>query len=203
MVSLGIDVRRQLKKALVFGGILLVANVVFYTLAVRPRVAEYHDLQGTRQRFLRELATAEKSEKTLADFYARLTATKTNTDDFYAKVLRTKQENLIDVQQELNEIGKEFQIDPDTVSYANTDMPDDGLERFQLSVLLEGDYSDLRKFIARVENSEMFFVVESVSLTGTKEGGMQLQMNVNISTYFDAPWLKDLKKPSRTGRRRA
>ncbi len=202
MFSLAFDVRRQLKKVLVFGGILLAANIAFYSIAVRPRVLEYRDLQGTRQRFLRELGTAEKSEKALSDFYARLTATKANTDDFYAKVLRTKQENMIHVQQELNEIGKEFQIDPDTVSYSNTDMPEDGLERFELSVLLEGDYSDLRKFIARVENSEMFLVVESISLTGTKEGGLQLQMNVNISTYFDAPWLKDMKKQARTGRRR-
>lgn len=188
--------------ALITGGILLAADVAVYALVVRPRIAEYNDLAGTRERFTRDLANAEKTQKTLDAYVERLNSTKTNATDFLQKVLRTKQENLVDVQREINEIGREFRIDPDTVSYGSTELAEDGLERFNISVLLEGDYTDLRKFIARVENSEKFLVIESVTLQGTKEGGLLLSMNIVISTYFDAPWLKDTKKGAARGRRR-
>jgi len=197
-----IDVRRTLKPALIAGAVLLAANALVYAFLVRPRVLEYRDLSGTQEQFLHQLNQAEASHRKLADFYSRLSATKANTEDFYKKILRTKQENLIEVQREVNEIGSEFGIDPDTVSYASQDLPADGLERFSISLLLEGDYAALRKLIARVESSESFLIVDSISLTGTREGGLQLQMAINISTYFDAPWLKEADRRSRTSPRR-
>ena len=165
---------------------------------VRPRIVSYKDLEGSRERFTIELSSAEKTERSLADFYERLNATKANTDDFYKKVLGTKQYNMIAVQRELIEIGNEFRIDPGTVSFSNVDIPEDGLEKFMISLVLEGDYSDLRKFLSRLENSRSFLIVDGISLQGTKEGGLQLLMSINLSTYFDAPWLKGAtKRPAR------
>jgi hypothetical protein len=143
---------------------------------------------------MRELTNAERTQKLLSDFYGKMTATETNTENFYKKVLGTKQERLIQIQQEITEIGAEFGISPEAVSYSNTDRDEDGLEMFTIQVHLEGDYSDLRSFIAKIENSKSFLIVDSIGLQGTKEGGLQLQLNINLTTYFDAPWLKDLKK---------
>src|SRR5262245_26349902 len=196
------DLRQLRKTALLAGSALLLLNAAFYALAVHPRIRDYRDLSGAKQKFATELASAEMTHKTLTAYVDHLTETKTNSADFFGRVLRTKQENLIKVQKELYDIGQEFKINPDTVSFSTEELAEDGLEKFNVSVVLEGDYGDLRKFIARVENSEVFLVIDSVTLQGTKEGGLLLQMNIVVSTYFDAPWLKDMKKGAGRGRRR-
>ena len=196
------ETRRNHRPAIIAGCIALTANLAFYTIMVRPRIASYRDLAGSKGAFARELSEAERTQKTLAAFYERLDTTEKNIEDFFAKVLSTKQERLIQVQQELNDIGTEFRISPESVSYENKDMEADGLEQFSISVPIEGDYSDLRHFIARVENSRSFLILDGVSLTSSKEGGLQLLMNINISTYFNAPWLKDLKKPAKGARKK-
>lgn len=186
--------RKALRPAIVIVVLLLAANAVFYAMMIRPRMQAYQDLEGAKTEFTREFTTAERTQKVLADFYDKLNATESNTESFYKKVLGTKQERLIQIQQEINDIGAEFRINPETVSYSNTDKDEDGLELFSIQLPVEGDYSDLRNFISRIESSKSFLIVDSISLQGTKEGGLQLQLNINVTTYFDAPWLKELKK---------
>lgn len=200
---MNMSVKQGVRPALVIGTILFAANAAFYAMMVRPRITSYHDLEGAKTEFMRELTTAERTQKVLADFYEKLNATETNTESFYKRILGTKQENLIQIQREITDIGAEFRINPESVSYSNTDRDEDGLELFTIQIPVEGDYGDLRSFIARIENSHSFLIVDSISLQGTKEGGLQLQLNINVTTYFDAPWLKELKKtPTRpVGRR--
>ena len=104
---------------------------------------------------------------------------------------------------EISEIAAQFRIDPQSLSIRNKDLEDNGLENLEIELPLEGDYGDLRSFIARVESSKSFLIVDSIGLTGTKEGGLQLALNITVSSYFDAPWLKSLKKPERPARRRS
>jgi len=57
-------------------------------------------------------------------------------------------------------------------------------------VPLEGGYHNLRGFIQAVESSSQFLVIERVVLVRSKEGGVLLQLNITLATYFDAPELR-------------
>ena len=107
-------------------------------------------------------------------------------------MLGTKQEKLISVQREIVDIGEEFRIKPETVSYENKDNLENGLEQFSISVPVEGDYKDLRNFIAKLESSKSFLIIDAISLQGTKEGGLTLSLQIQLTTFFNAPWLKDV-----------
>lgn len=185
--------RGAIKPAAITGAVLLAANIGFYALVVRPRIQGFQDLEGAQDSYRTELSAAEKTQKTLSDFYDKLTKTETNTDAFYSKVLGTKQENMIRIEEEVIDIGKEFRINPETVSYNNRDKDEDGLEEFTIQVPVEGDYNDLRNFLEKIENSKSFLIVDSISMQGTKEGGLDLALNINMTTFFNAPWLKELK----------
>ena len=196
-----IDVRKDLKSAIIIGGVLLFANAAVYGILVRPRITAFHDLEGSRAAFKKELSEAERTQKTLAAFYEKLQATQTNISDFYEKILGSKQDKLISVQREIVDIGAEYRINPEIVSVTNKDNEENGLEEFSISVPVEGDYADLRNFIAKLESSKSFLIVEQISLTGTKEGGLTLQLQIQLTTYFNAPWLKETKKTKGVARR--
>ncbi len=103
------------------------------------------------------------------------------------------------IEREIATIAKEFNIDPEEVRYETEQVPEGRVERFQIVLPLQGDYQNLRRFIARVENSGNFLVIDRIALSGAKEGGSQLQLNVQIGTYFDAPWLAELQRMRRPG----
>ena len=199
----GLDPRRNLRLYLIVGLAALVIDGGVYGFLVRPRVNAYRNLKESRSEFERELAVAEKTQKAFAAYYDRLLATESNDEAFHKRILGTKQERLIDIQKEISDIATEFGIDPESVSFSNKDREDDGLEEFRIEIPIEGDYGNLRKFIARIENSKNFLIVDRINLTGTKEGGLQLQLNISMVTYFDAPWLKKLKAAGKATRKKA
>lgn len=202
-MTLLFDARRSLRWALIVGAGLLAIDVAVYAFVVRPRVRAYENLESTRSAFDTELLEAERTKDALEAYHQRLGATEQNTDTFRKDVLGSKQEKSIEIQREITQIAIEFGIDPESVSYDNTDLDDDGLERFMIEIPLEGDYPSLRKFIARVEQSKSFLIVDRVNLSSTKEGGLDLLLSIGVTTYFDAPWLKELKKTEKPERRRA
>lgn len=202
-MRIALDARSNLRIALVLGLLALAVNAGFYLIVIRPRVRAYEDLEGARTSFDRELGSAEKRQKAIASYYEGLTETQANTEKFFKEILGTKQEKMIEIQREIAEIADQFGIDPQTLSMQNDEKEEDGLERFGIEIPIEGDYTNLRKFLARLENSKTFLIVDRISLTLTKEGGLNLQFLINVSTYFNAPWLKGPKATSRPGRKRA
>ena len=202
-----LDIRKDLRVAIAVGLVLLLGNAACFVLVVRPRMREYQSLEGGKGAFERELASAQKKKEELAAYYDRIVATEKNADRFFNEILGTKQERSIEIQKEIADIATQFKISPESVSYVNGDLVDDGLEKFEIDLPIAGDYNDLRSFIARIENSKDFLIVDRISLSGTKEGGLNLQLNIAVSTYFNAPWLKILKenpgRGAKTARRHA
>ena len=54
-------------------------------------------------------------------------------------------------------------------------------------VPLQGGYAALRQFLNAVEESDKFLLVERVVLAQGQDGGVLLQLNITLTTYFDAP----------------
>jgi hypothetical protein len=65
---------------------------------------------------------------------------------------------------------------------------------------LEGGYASLRGLLEAVERSDKFLVVERVTIGQGRDGGVLLQLNVTLATYFDAPETAPVVAP-RVGRR--
>ena len=115
------------------------------------------------------------------------------------EVLSTRQKRLIEVQLELVALAEQFSIDVDSVDIENELLHEEELDKLVMSVPLEGGYANLRKFLQAVESSEKFLVVERVALGEGKRGGVMLQLNISLATYFDAP--EDVKRNNEAERR--
>ena len=58
------------------------------------------------------------------------------------------------------------------------------LERLQITMILEGDYEDVRRFIHELETAPEFVVIDDVSLTQGAEESSPLILTLQLSTYF-------------------
>ena len=58
------------------------------------------------------------------------------------------------------------------------------LARLQISMTLQGNYEDIRRFIHQVESGGDFIVIDSISLQQGAEAGAPLTLALSLSTYY-------------------
>jgi len=87
-----------------------------------------------------------------------------------------------DVVEELGKLAKASRISITSVSYTTAPGSLNGLESLQMHAGLAGQYVDLVKFINSVERDRMFFIIDTVSLTGQKSN--EVRLDVKLDTYL-------------------
>jgi Tfp pilus assembly protein PilO len=181
-----LDARQRIRAIGIALVVLAALNLAFWLLFTRPGIRESERLEvGTdpqRKELLARRAEVEKQEK----FLAQLQKTEAELKRLRSEVLSTRGTRMIGAQFEVAELCERFGVNWDTVSIDNELLQGEELDRMVMTVPLEGGYPNLRRFLQAVESSDQFLVVEQVGLAEAHEGG-NLQLNVAIATYFDAP----------------
>lgn len=179
------DIRQAGRQILIVLGLLFALNGAFYALAVRPAVAEYRTLTVTNKPLFDRLE--ERRQKVLGReaFLAAVKQAEADLLKLRDEVLSTREERMVEVQAEVEQLARQFGINLDSVTYKNQRLEDEQLDRIEIVVPLEGGYANLRRFLQAVESSDKFLVVERVGLVRGKEGGQLLQLNITMATYFN------------------
>ena len=61
---------------------------------------------------------------------------------------------------------------------------DSHLARLRTTMVLAGNYADIRRFIYELETAREFVVIEDVSLTQREEDSAALVLTLQVSTYY-------------------
>jgi hypothetical protein len=67
-----------------------------------------------------------------------------------------------------------------------TQEKDSNLARLEISMTLEGNYDDIRRFIYHVETGSDFIVIDSIALRQGEDVGSPLTLALELSTYYRA-----------------
>ena len=176
------------------------ANLVFWLLFTRPGMRESERLAvGTdpqRRELLARRAEVEKQEK----FVRQLERAEGDLKRLRDDMLSTREKRMIGVQLEVAELCERFGIDWESVRIQNELLVGEELDRMVMTVPLEGGYANLRRFLQAVETSHAFLVVEQVALAEAHDGGVMLELNVSLATYFDAPEVRERNRAERSNR---
>ena len=103
----------------------------------------------------------------------------------FNETLSSKEKRLSAIQRELRLLAHERHMDPEAISYSVGSVRQTDLVRLEITFPLEGPYETLEGFIASVESSKNFLIVQDVSMQSTD--GKSLQLSISIVTYFQAP----------------
>lgn len=187
------DLRELGRQALTVYLVLLVANVLVFALVLRPRAHRLEEFRKDSGPRLERLRAREAEVRAAEGALSAYDLAKSELAKLREEVLATRNRRMIDVQLELASLAREFSINLQQVQYENDKLPDEGLERMAMVVPLEGGYSNLRKFVQAVESSTKFLVVERVALASGPQGGVMLQLNITLATYFDDPEAREAR----------
>ncbi len=197
------DLRQMARQILTAYLALAAANVLAYALLVRPRAQTHRRILAESAPARERLKEREAEVKAREDASAALDKAKADLESLRKDVLSTRDRRMIDVQLELARLARQFDINLQRVQYDNKKLEEEGLERFAMVVPLTGGYANLRKFLQAVETSDKFLVIEQVALATGHEGGVLLDLNITLATYFDDPEARAALALRRRGGRRA
>jgi len=164
--------------------IALVANLLILTIFNLPRERWLRKLEnkaaalGLRiEKGKEELVQAKEREKNFKELHYQV-------ESFYSEILRRKEEGMVDVLAEVEELAKRFQVKKESIQYHNEIIDEDKVILFEITFPLRGSYANLRRFINRIENSKYFLIIDRVELSNPEEKGDNLKLNIKLSTYF-------------------
>jgi Tfp pilus assembly protein PilO len=181
------DLRESLWRIAAVLGAVLLLNLGFYLFFNLPRLRSLHNLEESRNAAARDLHGTQTRCEKMREKLSQYDGEMKKLDDFYINVLGTQVDRMTSIQKEVRGIATEFHIDPESIDYSSQDTEGAGMTQFQITIPLVGGYANLRQFINRIESSQHLLIVDSVELTGAREGGAMLSLTIKISTVFHSP----------------
>lgn len=154
------------------------AHLLFLSDALHARNADAME----HQRML--LKTAQLQAKPLQGLDAKLTASTEEADAFYADRLPYAASQ---VAAELGVLTQHTGVRLANVQYAYAPVLSGSyaLTEMRMDASVSGDYRPIVEFINALERDKMFFLVNSINLTGQQTGAVNLR--IRITTYLRSP----------------
>ena len=180
------DVRKAVIPVVIVIAVLLAANAVFFFVKTRPEVDRYRQLVDDSGPQAEKVQDQEQAVKRLEKFVDKLEQAQVDMATLKDDVLSTASRRQVEVMAELDDLCRQFNIPIEEVDLDHEILLDEGLKRISMITPLEGGYGSLRRFLQAIERSDKFLVVEEISL---QEGGPQaqgLELDIGLSSYFQA-----------------
>lgn len=161
--------------------ILVLAGIV-YPLGVRVRSTEARAAAAAQL-----LQGAERDDADARGITERRDRTDNALKAFYKDVLpsshaQARQATFL----RLTQLAEQHNLEPARRSTDPRQERDSSLARVQISMTLQGDYQDIRRFIYQVESGGDFIVIDSISLQQGTEANSPLTLALSLSTYYHA-----------------
>jgi Tfp pilus assembly protein PilO len=181
------DIRQAGPRILIVLLVLAALNVGFFLLLTRPKMREYSGLAVGSQPQLTRLDDRRNEVEAQERYLEALQKAEQDLRRLREEVLSTREKRMVEVQTELAALCRQFSISLESVNYESERLQEENLDKLVMVVPLQGNYANLRRFLQAVESSERFLLVEQVALAQAQLGGVMLELNVTLATYFDAP----------------
>mgnify|MGYP001497788681 CR=1 FL=1 len=171
--------------------VLLLANVVVAGLLVYPMLLRVQ--AGEQQEAQAAVGLrAAQAEKTAADAMATdKAAAERDLEQFYGRVLPqglsgARKATYLHLAQLAREAGLTYQRRLEEAQQPKSGEAGSAgpLMRFEITMVLEGDYPGVRQFLQDVELSDQFIVIDNITLVEGSERNAGLVLTVVLSTYY-------------------
>ncbi|RMG49165.1 MAG: hypothetical protein D6718_00200 [Acidobacteria bacterium] len=196
----GFDLHRHGVRLMIALVAVLLLDAAFWAMAVRPRQARIAELVELKADADKNEASALKRLEALRGVHEHVQGVREAVRRVFEEELATKRDRMVSFQRALTAVGRKYHVVPRRVSVGLQALETEGIEVLGFSFPLSGGYENLIRFLADLERLDQFLIVREVSLTGSSRGGRELQLNVLVETYFNAPEMKSEMERARRWR---
>jgi Tfp pilus assembly protein PilO len=118
----------------------------------------------------------------LQKFRSELPADEKQWDEFFTSNFRPAGAGYSAISSDLGELSRSAGLRSDTISFREHKPDPNGLMEVEITTAVEGDYESLVNFVNKLEHSNNFYVLDSLTLAPSNVGSLRL--NVQLRTYF-------------------
>lgn len=140
-----------------------------------------------------KLREAEKRNKAISASVENVRVDRQVVGDLADKILMTRGQRMVMVQKELESLIQKNQLTMDNVGYSYAVLPRNEKAnwghryvKLDMQVPLSGTYPQLKRLLQDLQESPSFLLVDAIGLSSGSQGGLQLRLNLSVSTYFVA-----------------
>ena len=166
-------------------GLLLLLDGVLYAVAVYPWSRRVARAEADAAAAERRLAEAGAAHRTAADTAASTSRAEERLEQFYTEVLPP---DFAGARAILSPYLDRLAADSALVLERQSSVADrergSRLSRLRTTMVLAGDYEDVRRFIHVLETAPEFILVEDVVLSQDDGSGAGLVLTLGVSTYY-------------------
>jgi hypothetical protein len=181
------------KRTLVLALLLLaLCNVGFYAAVVYPLQARVASADDRAAAAAAALAAAEGEHTLAREMVVGKERAGRELQRFYEEILPTDQSAARRMTYlRLAQLARDANLAFDHRTFAVDEERGSSLRRLDITMLLGGNYDDIRTFIHDLERAKEFVVISQVELSQRERDQTGLQLAVHLATYYrtqpDAP----------------
>ena len=164
--------------------ILLTLNVVLLFALVRGTGASEADRRAEITRLEADERSARQHTEQLRALRQKVEAATQNEYRFGEENFLARSSAFSQMIADLAKLAEDNHLQPSDTSYSEPDRQANGLgwTSVTASMTVQGEYADLVRFINKVEKSQLFWIIQSLDVSG--QSGSQLRLNLQAATYL-------------------
>jgi Tfp pilus assembly protein PilO len=164
--------------------VALVVNVLAYILVVRPLEVKSSGAADRARQSALALAAAEKELAAARALVGGKSEADQELSSFYQKVLPA---DLMSARRltyaSLPELARKTGVRYEARSASTDDMGEAKLGHMKMTMVVQGDYRNIRQFIYELESAPDFVIIDDLTITERQANEPQM-LTINMSTYF-------------------
>lgn len=181
--------RRQKQQYLFAGilGVIAVINLLFFLILYRPARSEYHRLQDSIQKLQVDIESRRQTVERLERMSAQLETSEQDRRRLFTTHFKPRNEGWSQIVPELDEMAKRTGVKKPRVEYSIDEAPQYGLYSVKIRIPVQGGYPNVVNFIKDIENSETFFIIDSIDVRSTAAatpGATEIALALSLETFF-------------------
>ncbi len=173
------DLRQTRKNVKITLGVMALVDIAAIALYFSPLIGTEASRRAQLSDLWRELQQKTREVAPLNGLDKKIPAAQQQIVQFYKDRMPGTDSSIV---ESIGKLATEAGVQPGTIKYDMKDPESLGLQRVLIEADLSGGYLQLVRFINALERSQMFFIVDSVTLGGEQNGIVKLQLK--METYL-------------------
>jgi Tfp pilus assembly protein PilO len=165
--------------------VAIAANIALYAFAVYPLERRVATAGARAEAAAAARRAAESNHKDAQATVIGMDRADEELKKFYNSILPTDQTGARRITYvRLARMAREAGLRTERGTIESASIDDSRLSRLRMTMTLEGEYDEIRRFIHRIETAPEFTVIEDVAVQRGADEGSTLVLELAVTTYY-------------------
>jgi Tfp pilus assembly protein PilO len=167
-------------------GVFGVINLLFFIILYAPARSEYYRLQQSIQHLRGDIEARRQRIEMLERLNTQLSTLDQDRQRLFTMHFIPRDAGWSEILPKLNAMVQEARVVNTQKTYNIDQMPQYGLYSVKIRVPVQGAYPNVVNFIKDIENSDTFFIIDSIDVRSNAAGpnSSDIALDLNIETFF-------------------